>query len=148
MNNKNNKYKKRFGKEEEEEINEKKEEENISKPLFYNSKINNNKIEEVKVNQQKYIKTEEFIQIENLVNNINKIVRDTYLSLKTKLNKNIEEQYGSLNINAKTYVPKRKILKDNNMNNNDINYGQNNNNYMPNFINNNINNQNISEYYY
>ena len=153
VNSKNSKYKNEYkhnGKEE--ELNEKSEEENISKPLFYNSKINNNKIEETPVapvNQQKYIKTEDFIQIENLVNNINKIVRDTYINLKSKMN--IDEQYGMLNIHAKSYVPKRKILRENNMINNNINnninYGQNDANYGPNIVNNNISNQNyISEY--
>jgi hypothetical protein len=148
--NKSNKYKNEFKRfEKEEELNDKEEEENISKPLFYNSKINNNnKIEEAPINQQKYIKTEDFILIENLVNNINKIVRDTYISLKAKVNKNIEEQYGSLNINAETYVPKRKILKDNNLSNNNNNYGQNNVNYGPNIVNNNVINQNYLPKYY
>ena len=152
INNKNSKYKnefKRFGKEEE-ELNEKSEKEKIPRPSFYNSKINNNKVEETPVAppviQQKYIKTEDFIQIENLDNNINKIVRDTYINLKTKLNKNIDEQYGMLNINAKSYVPRRKILRENDMINNNINYGQNDANYGPNFVNNNISNQ-IPEFY-
>lgn len=110
-NNKNNKFKSecKYNKDEY----EKEEEENISKPTFYNSKINNNSnLQEVPTNEPKYIKIEDFIQIENLVNNINKIVRDTYINLKSKMNNNLEEQYGSLNINAKTYVPKKKKQND------------------------------------
>ena len=49
------------------------------------------------------------------------------MELKAQIDKDLEEQYGSLNINAKTYVPKKKIL------------GNNMNNYGPNFINNNSN---------
>ena len=110
----------------------------ISKPTFYNSKINNNSnIIENSINQQKYIKTEDFLYLENLVNNINKIVRDTYISLKNKMN-NIEEQYGLLNINAQTYVPKKKKIRNNNMNNN---------NYESNNINNIPSGNYISQYY-
>ena len=82
-NNKNNKYKieyKRFT--QEEEIKEKNDEV-ISKPQFFNSKIGNN--EETQMNHQKYIKTEDFIKIDNLVNAINNIVKDTYIYLKNKL---------------------------------------------------------------
>ena len=111
INNKNNKFKSEFKYNKDEY--EKEEEENISKPTFYNSKINNNaNLQEVPTNEPKYIKIEDFIQIENLVNNINKIVRDTYINLKSKMNNNLEEQYGSLNINAKTYVPKKKKQND------------------------------------
>ena len=70
----------------------------------------------------KNIKIADFIQIENMINNIHKIVKETYSNLKDKPNKNIEEQYGSLNINAQTYIPKKKILNDNNITNNNINY--------------------------
>lgn len=136
-NNKNPKFKSEYKQFPKDEENKEKTDENISKPLFYNSKIANT--QEAPANVQKFIKTEDFIQIENLVNNINKIVRDTYISLRSKMNKNIEEQYGSLNINAKTYVPKRKILKENNNNpNNNINFGpgivNNNNNIPQNYI--------------
>jgi len=66
------------------------------------------------------------------------MVKETYLNLKSKINKNLEEQYGSLNINAKTYIPKKKMLLDNNNNMmaNNINYGQN-------YVNNNIFQQNM-----
>ena len=136
-NNKNPKFKSEYKQFPKDEENKEKTDENISKPLFYNSKIANT--QEAPANVQKFIKTEDFIQIENLVFNINKIVRDTYISLRSKMNKNIEEQYGSLNINAKTYVPKRKILKENNNNpNNNINFGpgivNNNNNIPQNYI--------------
>lgn len=110
-----------FGKEE--EIKEKTEEA-ISKPQFYNSKIGNNKnTQEAPIIQRKFIKIVDFIQVENMINNINKIVKDTYSNLKDKTNKNIEEQYGSLNINAQTYIPKKKILNEHNIMNNNINYG-------------------------
>jgi len=134
-NNRNNKYKKEykgFTEAEEEEIKEKNDEV-ISKPQFFNSKIGNN--EETQVSQQKYIKTGDFILTDNLVNAINKIVKDTYINLKKKISKNIEDQYGSLNINAQTYIPKKKKLKENNIINNNLNY-------EPGFDNNNINPQN------
>jgi len=51
---------------------------------------------------------------------------------------NIEEQYGLLNINAQTYVPKKKKIRDNNMNNN---------NYESNNINNIPSGNYISQYY-
>ena len=110
--NKNNRFR-RF---KEEEVTDKNEEEDIKKPLFYNSKIQGT---------QDFIKIEEFINVENLKEDINQIVKDTYLELKAEINKDLEEQYGSLNINAKTYIPKKKILGNN--------YGQN-------FINNNNSN--------
>ena len=56
------------------------------------------------------------------------------------MNNNIEEQYGSLNINAKTYVPKKKKLQENNMNNNF--------NYEQNIMNNNMPSQNYMQQYY
>ena len=129
--NKNIKYRK-F--DEGEELPEK-EEEDIKKPLFYNSKIQDS--QNMFQNQIQYIKIEDFIQVDNLKEEINNIVKETYLNLKSKIKKSLEEQYGSLNINAKTYVPKRKILKDNNFggNNNINNYGQN-------YVNNNIFQQN------
>jgi len=97
-------------------------EENISKPSFYNSKINNN--DTPPQNENKYIKTEDFIQTENLVDNIHEIVKEIYTNLKSKISKNLDEEYGKLNINAKIYVPKNKILKDNEENNNNtINSG-------------------------
>ena len=107
----------------EEELTDKNEEEDIKKPLFYNSK----KIpgtQDIPV-QNKFIKIEDFINVENLKEDINQIVKDTYLELKAEINKDLEEQYGSLNINAKTYVPKKKMMGNN--------YGQN-------FINNNNSN--------
>jgi hypothetical protein len=131
--------------------NKRKEEEKLTKPRFYNSKINTNnnninnninKIEEAPIDKIKYIKIEDFIQIENLVDNINIIVRDTYKNLKSMLNNKIEEEYGSLNINAETYVPKNKLLRNKMLNNN------NNYNYGPNYINNNnFNNFNGQNYY-
>ena len=141
--NKNNKYKsdyKNFTKEEEIE---EKSDDVLSKPQFFNSKIGNT--QEAPINQQKYIKTGDFILIDNLINNINKIVKDTYISLKSKVAKNIEEQYGTLNINAQTYVPKKKMLNLNNINNiNNMNNMNNNNNinYGPGIVNNNNNPQN------
>lgn len=140
FNNKNNYYNSKqkyrdFG--QEEEVKEKTEEV-ISKPQFYNSKIGNNKNAQEVQNQRKYIKIADFIQIENMINNINKIVKDTYSNLKDKPNKNIEEQYGSLNINAQTYIPKKKILNDNNITNNNINYGP----AVPAILNNNMPQQN------
>ena len=127
--------------EKEEEIQDK-EEEKITKPIFFNSKINNNnkKIEESPIEQVKSIKIEDFIQIENLVDNINAIVRDTYKNLKSTLNNKIEEEYGSLNINAETYVPKNKLLRNRMLNNNNNNF-----NYGQNYINN--NNFNSQNYY-
>ena len=125
-NNKNNYYnsKQKFREFDQEEEIKEKTEEVISKPQFYNSKIGNNKnVQEAPIPQRKFIKIADFIQIENMINNINKIVKDTYTNLKDKPNKNIEEQYGSLNINAQTYIPKKKILNDNNITNNNINYG-------------------------
>ena len=81
-----------------------------------------------------------------MINNINKIVKETYISLKSKVAKNIEEQYGTLNINAQTYVPKKKMLNLNNINNinnmNNMNNMNNNINYGPGIINNNNNPQN------
>ena len=141
-NNKNNKFKSEYKYNNKEEDVKEKTEENISKPTFYNSKINNN-TQEQPIIQQKYIKTEDFIQIENLVNNINKIVKDTYINLKNKMNNNIEEQYGSLNINAKTYVPKKKKLQESNINNMNNNF-----NYEQNIMNNNMPSQNYMQQYY
>ena len=117
--NKNNKFR-RF---KEEEVGEKNEEEDIKKPLFYNSKIQRNQ------EMPNVVKIEDFIKFENLKEDINNIVKETYLDLKAKISKDLEEQYGSLNINAKTYIPKKKMLGEN------YNYGQN-------FVNNN-NNPNI-----
>ena len=145
--NKNNNYKNNFKKFEKEEEIQDKEEEKLTKPIFYNSKINNNNkiIEEAPIEQVKSIKIEDFIQIENLVDNINIIVRDTYKNLKSMLNNKIEEEYGSLNINAETYVPKNKLLRNKMLNNNNNN---NNYNYGPNYINNNnFNNFNGQNYY-
>ena len=115
-NNINNKFKS-FIKEEE---NKEKNDETISKPQFFNSKMGNN--DEAQMNLQKYIKTEDFIQIDNLINAINNLVKDSYINLKNKISKNIEDQYGSLNINAQTYIPKKKKLKENNITNNSLNY--------------------------
>ena len=126
--NKNNKFR-RF---KEEEIGDKNEEEDIKKPLFYNSKIQRN--EEMPMPQNNFVKIEDFIKFENLKEDINNIVKETYLDLKAKINKDLEEQYGSLNINAKTYIPKKKILGEN------YNYGQNfvNNNNNPNIFQQNV----------
>ena len=118
--NKNNKFR-RF---KEEELSDKGEEEDIKKPQFYNSKIQG--AQDIPP-QIKNIKIEDFIDVSNLKEEINKIVKETYMELKAQIDKDLEEQYGSLNINAKTYVPKKKIL------------GNNMNNYGPNFINNNSN---------
>jgi len=129
-NNKNNRYKsdyKSFNLEE--EIKEKNDEV-LSKPQFFNSKIGNNEV--TQINQQKYIKTKDFIQIDNLINSINNIVKDTYINLKNKISKDIEDQYGSLNINAQTYIPKKKKLIENNITNNNMKHG-------PGISNNNIN---------
>ena len=126
--NKNNKFR-RF---KEEEVGDKNEEEDIKKPLFYNSKIQRN--EEMPMPQNNFVKIEDFIKFENLKEDINNIVKETYLDLKAKINKDLEEQYGSLNINAKTYIPKKKILGEN------YNYGQNfvNNNNNPNIFQQNV----------
>ena len=93
------------------------------------------------------VKIEDFIKIENLVENINEIVKNTYISLKSEVSKNILDQYGSLNINAEIYVPKNKILNNNmtNINNDNFNYHSNyENNYIPsqNFISQYYNNYN------
>ena len=81
----------------------------------------------------KIIKIENFIKFDHLKEDINEIVKETYLNLKNKINKSLEEQYGSLNINANVYIPKKKLLQENNViGNNNINYGNN-------FINNNNN---------
>ena len=117
--NKNIKFK-RF---KEEEIGDNKEED-IKKPLFYNSKIQGYQ------ETPKFIRLEDFIKFDHLKEDINELVKETYLNLKQKINKNLEEQYGSLNINAKTYIPKKKFLHDNNPAGNNVNYGQN-------FVNNN-----------
>ena len=109
------------------------EEENIQKPLFFNSKIQNTQ----NMNQIQYIKIEDFIEVDNLKEVINKIVKETYSNLKSKIKKNLEEQYGSLNINAKTYIPKKKLLQENNFGGNMNNYGQsfvNNNIFQPNYM--------------
>ena len=100
--------------------------------MIKNQKIFNSKIEQ-------NIKMEEYIQYENLKDDINKIVKETYLELKEKINKSLDEQYGYLNINAKTYVPKKKKLNNNNNNNGNINHG----NYGQNYVNNNILPQNM-----
>jgi hypothetical protein len=127
--NKNNKFR-RF---KEEELGDKKEEEDIKKPLFYNSKIQGTQ------ETPHIIKIENFIKFDHLKEDINEIVKETYLNLKTKINKSLEEQYGSLNINADVYIPKKKLLQENNVIGNNINYGNNfiNNNNINN-INNNI----------
>ena len=150
--NKNYKYKNEYKKyEKEEEINEKdkevsKEEENIAKPSFYNSKKNYNNIDEVPkplsppIKKGKFLKTEEFIKMENIEEIINKIVKDSYTRLKSMLNKNLEEEYGSLNINAATYVPKSKMLRNHLINNNIINYGGN-------YVNNDFQGQNFMNDY-
>ena len=70
-------------------------------------------------------------------------MKDTYINLKNKVNNNIEEQYGSLNINAKTYVPKKKKLQENNINNMNNNF-----NYEQNIMNNNMPSQNYMQQYY
>ena len=69
-------------------------------------------------------------------------MKETYANLKSKINKNIEEQYGTLNINAKTYIPRRKILNESNPSNNDINFNH------PNYLSNNIPPQNYMPQYY
>ena len=87
--------------------------------------------------KDKFIKTEEFIKIENIDEIIKKIVKDTYTSLKGMLNKNLEEEYGMLNINAATYIPRSKLLRNNIPNNMANNIPNNNMNYGGNFVNNN-----------
>ena len=114
----------------EEELVENQEEENIKKPRFYNSKIQ--QYQEL----PQFIKIEDYIKFDHLKEDINEIVKETYLNLKAKISKSLEEQYGSLNINAKTYIPKKKILNENNIVGNNNNYGQN-------YINNNIFQQNM-----
>ena len=131
--NKDNKFR-RF---KEEELDYKKEEEDIKKPLFYNSKIQRNQ------EAPRFIKIEDFIKFDHIKEDINEIVKESYLNLKAKINKSLEEQYGSLNINAKTYIPKKKMLHDNNNNDNNNNYDNNflmanNINYGQNYVNNNI----------
>ena len=77
--NKNNKFR-RF---KEEELSDKKEEEDIKKPLFYNSKIQG--MQET----PKIIKIENFIKLDHLKEDINEIVKETYLNLKYKINKSL-----------------------------------------------------------
>ena len=84
---------------------EENEEENIAKPLFYNSKKDENKIE------KKYIITDDFLETRNIDNNIKEIIRETLLSFRSEIKKNLEEEYGTLNINAKNYVPKKKFMQ-------------------------------------
>ena len=80
-------------------------EENIAKPLFYNSKKDENKIE------RKHIMTDDFLETRNIDNNIKQIIRETLIAFRSEIKKNLEEEYGSLNINAKNYVPKKKFMQ-------------------------------------
>ena len=56
-------------------------------------------------NQIQYIKIEDFIEVDNLKEEINKIVKETYSNLKSKIKKNLEEQYGSLNYFLYLLIP-------------------------------------------
>ena len=78
------------------------------------------------------------------MNEINLIVKESYSNLRSQINKEFEEQYGALNINAKIYVPKNKILNDSNDNSN---INMRNNNYGGNYENNFEPQNFISQYY-
>ena len=78
------------------------------------------------------------------MNQINLIVKESYTNLKSQIYKEFEDQYGALNINAKIYIPKNKILHNSNANSN-INIG--NTNYEGNYENNFEPPNFISQYY-
>ena len=87
-------------------------EENIEKPIFYNSKKNNNE-EEIKANNEEpkkknYILIKNIIKLENIKETILAKKNEQTQIVKEEIEKNLEKEYGSLNINANIYIPKRK----------------------------------------
>ena len=89
-------------------------EENIEKPIFYNSKKNNNE-EEIKVNNEEpkkknYILIKNIIKLENIKETILAKKNEQTQIVKEEIEKNLEKEYGSLNINANIYIPKRKLM--------------------------------------
>ncbi len=89
-------------------------EENIEKPIFYNSKKINNE-EEIKVNNEEpkkknYILIKNIIKLENIKETILAKKNEQTQIIKEEIEKNLEKEYGSLNINANIYIPKRKNM--------------------------------------
>ena len=79
-------------------------EENIEKPIFYNSKKNNNE-EEIKANNEEpkkknYILIKNIIKLENIKETILAKKNEQTQIVKEEIEKNLEKEYGSLNINA------------------------------------------------
>ncbi len=86
------------------------EEENIKTPFFYNSKkqqIEENKIIEPKKN---YILLENVLQLDKINEEILAKKNEQIQIVKEKISKNLEKEYGALNINADLYVPKKKLM--------------------------------------
>ena len=83
---------------------------NIQKPIYYNSKkIDvNNPLLPIQVNKTLFVQN-----IINL-NQINETIKSLQLSqmqlYKDSTKKELEKEYGALNINAKNYIPKKKLI--------------------------------------
>ena len=100
------------------------EEENIETPVFYNSKkqqIEENKIIEPKKN---YILLENVLQLDKINEKILAKKNEQIQIVKEKISKNLEKEYGALNINADLYVPKKKnlMMSENKPNFNSMNH--------------------------
>ena len=51
-----------------------------------------------------------FQKKKNIDDNIKEIIKETLIIFRSDIQKNLEEEYGTLNINAKNYVPKKKFM--------------------------------------
>ena len=90
------------------------ENENIGKPMFYNSKKQyndeyNNKIQNEKP-KKNYLILENILQMDKINDEILIKKNEQIQIVKDKIAKNLEKEYGALNINANVYVPKRKVM--------------------------------------
>ena len=97
----------------------------LQKPIFYNSKKDNlqqEKKEEIKNNnpappKEKYLHINDFINLDNLDNNIKSIGNEIIKILKDKMENSLEKEYGSLNIKAEIYEPTKNRIRREILNN-------------------------------
>ena len=89
------------------------ENENIGKPIFYNSKKQYDDEYNTIINEQpkkNYLKLENILQMDKINDEILIKKNEQIQIVKDKIAKNLEKEYGALNINANVYVPKRKVM--------------------------------------
>ena len=89
------------------------ENEKIGKPIFYNSKKQNNEEDNLIRNEKpkkNYLILENILQMDKINDEILAKKNEQIQLVKDKISKNLEKEYGALNINANVYVPKRKVM--------------------------------------